>query len=339
MTPSDFLPAAELAVARASAVCRAVQRALDNVRAITKDDKSPVTVADYASQAVVAHTLRERLGDVVLVGEESSSFLRDPAHAPHLAAAVEAARTSWPEVTPQALLEAIDRGSTREVPASRTFWTLDPVDGTKGFLRGQQYAVALALLERGTPVLGVLGCPNLPAGENARFDKPDPRGTILSAMRGRGTTERPCTPGPAGTPAPVRHAPRPPGSPVRACESAESAHSDHSSVTAITNALGPAGEPARLDSQCKYAVVARGQADIYLRMPSKKLYFEKIWDHAAGALVAEEAGCVVSDARGRPLDFTRGTELTENRGVVVAPPAIHRRAVEAIAGLGVLPAP
>jgi len=273
----------------------------------------------------------------VLVGEESSSFLRDPAHATHLAAAVDAAKLAWPEVTADSLLDAIDRGSTREVPESRTFWTLDPVDGTKGFLRGQQYAVALAFIERGTPAVGVLGCPNLPAGENARFDERDPRGAILTAIRGGGTFERPCTPEQSQRSTPVRHAPRPPGSPVRSCESAEAAHSDHSSVEAIMASLGPSGEPARLDSQCKYAVVARGQADIYLRMPSKKLYFEKIWDHAAGALVAEEADCTVSDARGTALDFTRGTELTANRGVVVAPPAIHARAVETIARLGLVP--
>lgn len=337
-THSDVLSAAEEAVALASLVCRRVQAELDRVRAITKDDKSPVTVADFASQAVVSRTLTRRLGHVVLVGEESSSFLRDPAHAAHLEAAVEAARAAWPEVTGSALLDAIDHGGTRDVPASRTFWTLDPVDGTKGFLRGQQYAVALAFIESGHPVLGVLGCPNLPRDAGAGFDTPDPDGTILSAVRGLGAFERPCTAAISSARTPVKHAPLPEGSPVRACESAEAAHSDHSSVTAIMNALGPAGAPARLDSQCKYAVVARGQADIYLRMPSKKLYIEKIWDHAAGAIIAQEAGCTVSDVRGRPLDFSRGSELTENRGIVVAPPGLHRRAVEVIARLGLAPA-
>jgi len=332
-----LLAAAQEAVALASAVCRQVQRGLDRVRAITKDDKSPVTVADFASQAVVSHTLSARLGHVVLVGEESSSFLRDPAHAPHLAAAVEAAQTVWPDVTPDALLRAIDDGGTREAPASRTFWTLDPVDGTKGFLRGQQYAVALAFIESGLPVVGVLGCPNLPPGEGAIFDVPHQQGAMLSAIHGRGTIERPCDADAPAMNRPVHHAPRPHGSPVRACESAEAAHSDHSSVSSLMAALGPAGAPARLDSQCKYAVVARGQADIYLRMPSKKLYLEKIWDHAAGALIAQEAGCTVTDVRGKPLDFTRGTELTGNRGIVVAPPSLHARAIEAISRLGLAP--
>ena len=54
--------------------------------------------------------------------------------------------------------EAFGAGDTHHAG----FWTLDPVDGTKGFLRNQQYAIALAYIERGTPVVGVMGCPNLP---------------------------------------------------------------------------------------------------------------------------------------------------------------------------------
>jgi len=90
----------------------------------------------------------------------------------------------------------------------------------------------------------------------------------------------------------------------------------------------------RLDSQAKYAVVARGQADIYLRMPTKKGYVERIWDHAAGALCAVEGGCVVSDIRGAPLDFGCGRGLENNSGIAVAPPGVHGRIIAAIGRLG-----
>ena len=49
---------------------------------------------------------------------------------------------------------------SHDVPGGR-YWALDPIDGTKGFLRGDQYAIALALIDDGDVVLGVLGCPNL----------------------------------------------------------------------------------------------------------------------------------------------------------------------------------
>lgn len=59
------------------------------------------------------------------------------------------------------VLEAIGRCNATGGPHGR-FWVLDPVDGTLGFVRGNQYAVALALIEEGQVVIGVLGCPNYP---------------------------------------------------------------------------------------------------------------------------------------------------------------------------------
>jgi len=63
--------------------------------------------------------------------------------------------------TKEGILSAIDDGKS-EGGASGRHWVLDPIDGTKGFLRGDQYAIALALLDEGKVVLGVLACPNLP---------------------------------------------------------------------------------------------------------------------------------------------------------------------------------
>ena len=65
-------------------------------------------------------------------------------------------------------------------------WTLDPIDGTKGFLRGEQYAVCLALVIDARVELGVIGCPNLPSDK----DKPDGgKGALFIAVRGQGAEE------------------------------------------------------------------------------------------------------------------------------------------------------
>ena len=95
-----------------------------------------------------------------------------------------------------------------------------------------------------------------------------------------------------------------------------------------------------MDSQAKYGIVARGEAEIYLRMPTRADYREKIWDHAAGALIVEEAGGTVTDIMGRPLDFHHGRELSANRGVIVTNGRCHARVLEASrsrAGAGVIP--
>jgi 3'(2'), 5'-bisphosphate nucleotidase/inositol polyphosphate 1-phosphatase len=59
-------------------------------------------------------------------------------------------------------------------------------------------------------------------------------------------------------------------------------------------------------------------------------YREKIWDHAAGVLIATEAGAVVTDAGGAPLDFSRGRWLDLDRGIVTAPPGLHGKLVAAL---------
>ena len=88
-----------------------------------------------------------------------------------------------------------------------------------------------------------------------------------------------------------------------------------------------------MDSQVKYGVVASGDAEIYLRLPTRVGYVEKIWDHAAGAIVVEEAGGRASDMYGAPLDFTQGRRLEKNRGVIVTNGAIHDRVIEAVSTL------
>jgi len=85
----------------------------------------------------------------------------------------------------------------------------------------------------------------------------------------------------------------------------------------------------RVDSQAKYAMVARGDAEIYLRLPRGD-YVENIWDHAAGKILVEEAGGTVTDLTGRPLDFSHGPKLSENRGIVATNGRFHDQVIAAI---------
>lgn len=333
-TPEQHLQPALRAVTLASRLCRSVQARLDQVRAITKDDKSPVTVADFASQAVICRTLRQALGDMPIVAEETSAFLREDAHQPHLNAAIDAAREVWPDVTEPEFLDAIDAGAA--APGPGDFWTLDPIDGTKGFLRGQQYAVSLSLISAGRPVLGVLGCPNLSLDRSAPIDGPGALGTLYWAIAGQGAYESTLSK------TPTRGRLSPPGplpSPIRLCSSVEEAHTKGDTVAQVLQHAAHTYTPIRLDGQGKYAVVARGQADAYLRLPTKKGYIERIWDHAAGALIAQEAGCIVTDALGRPLDFSHGRGLEVNRGIVAAHPALHPALIASIRDLGLADPP
>ncbi|MEM9083131.1 MAG: 3'(2'),5'-bisphosphate nucleotidase [Planctomycetota bacterium] len=327
------IEAAKLAVSRASVVCREVQARLADVQSLLKDDRSPVTVADFASQAVVAWTLKDLLGSCPMVGEEDAHELREQIAAGNTSVAdqvLDAASCVWDGATMDAVLDAIDLGNADSQQHKHGFWTLDPIDGTKGFLRNQQYAVALGWIEHGDPVLGVLGCPNLSRDQSFPLDEKDPNGSMYVAIAGEGCWEYPADE-PGAEPAHIRRLERSDGEPVRMCESAESGHTSHDDAERILERLGEAAEPARLDSQAKYAVVARGQGDLYLRLPRPgKPYVERIWDHAAGSIVAREAGCAVTDIAGLELDFSHGAGLEKNRGIVVGDVKLHGLAMGAI---------
>ena len=96
-----------------------------------------------------------------LIGEEQADALRLEEGVATLDQITEFVRTAIPDATPEEVCGLIDRGSGEP---GDTFWTLDPIDGTKGFLRREQYAVALALVRNGKVELGVLGCPELRDG-------------------------------------------------------------------------------------------------------------------------------------------------------------------------------
>jgi 3'(2'), 5'-bisphosphate nucleotidase len=320
------LQSALKAVADACRVTRQVQKAVEQTASILKGDRSPVTVADFAAQAVINHRITESFPQALLVGEESAELLREPGNGFLFAAVVDAVKSVWKEAEREKVLEAIDRGN--HDATAEQYWTLDPVDGTKGFLRGEQYAVSLALINAGEVVLGVLGCPNLSPNHNVPFSHPDRQGLIYFAIRGGGAWVRvaddPEAVPLAVKPEIVRHLK------LRVCGSVERGHSDQSQTAQVIAMLGGESDTVRLDSQCKYAVVARAQADAYLRLPTRSDYVEKIWDHAAGALVAAEAGMTVTDITGAPLQFSRGRELSANCGIVCASPAFHARLIEAI---------
>ncbi|KAL8290483.1 hypothetical protein RQP46_002741 [Phenoliferia psychrophenolica] len=327
------------AVLKASLLAAKVQRELIGSGGVTKADKSPVTVADYTCQALVSTLIFEHFPTDQIVGEEDSSELNTPANAVTKAQIVRLSNEAMGESLTDGeaewtgvkgitrgeteWLNIIDRGNSTGGKTGR-HWALDPIDGTKGFLRGGQYAVCLGLLQDGEVVVGVMGCPNLPVDyKNPEGEK----GVIFVAVKGEGAFQRSLT---SPTLSPISMAAISDLSMASFCESVEAGHSDHSTNARIASILKITKPSVRMDSQAKYCSIARGDGDIYLRLPVSETYEEKIWDHSSGSLLVAEAGGVVSDMNGKPLDFSLGRTLRGNKGVVAAHASIHKEVIAAV---------
>ncbi len=322
------------AVQQASALVKKVEETLVP-GALTKGDRSPVTVADFAAQALVGHLLDEHFPADPLVGEEDSAALRAPEQRDTLERITHFVGMVAPAATSDQVCAWIDRGSAVSAPR---YWTVDPIDGTKGFLRGMQYAVALALVVGGQVQVAALGCPNLNfeflVSDSAPMQQAGAAGSLILAARGQGAWATPLSGEPAFRP--LRVSDRTDPARARLLRSYEKAHTNTGKIGELVQALGVQAGPIGMDSQAKYAVLAAGRGDMLVRLLSSRQpdYKEKVWDQAAGSLVVEEAGGRITDLHGRPLDFTQGRTLARNRGVLASNGHLHEAALQALAQIG-----
>ena len=282
-----------------------------------KRDLSPVTIADYAVQASITNSLLKIDTTTPLVAEEDQESLNLSDE--FKTEVLNVLRPTISDINPGKLNDLIAY-STHETCAR--YWTLDPIDGTKGFLRQANYAIALGLVENNIVTEGVLACPRLVIGEY--------QGVILAATREQGCWMQDL----AGRSRwkQVRVSERSQPSQARILHSYEAAHTNLPEIEAMRKSMNVSVDGVGIDSQAKYALLAAGEGELIFRLPNTKNpnYREKIWDHAAGMLCLQEAGGKVTDALGKPLDFSTGFSLLNNRGVLASNNHLHDTALEAI---------
>lgn len=311
------------AAVKASELCQKIRKDLVGEEPILKSDRSPVTIADYASQAILCKWIRERFPHDTIVAEEDSKELKRPNHSKILGQVTDYVNAFIPTASSKEVCSWIDFSSNS---ITDRFWTLDPIDGTKGFLRADQYAIALALIENGVVTLGLLACPNLyvdihqPLGE---------KGCLFIALKGKGSIQMDLK-GLGKQNLSVSKIKNPPEATMT--ESVEPNHADHLFHQRLAKKLNISKPSFRMDSQAKYGIVARGEVTLYLRVPSPSEpgYKENIWDHAAGSIIAEEAGGKVTDILGHPLDFSCGIKMVKNHGILVSNGILHDVVLKAL---------
>lgn len=328
----------QLAVKRASLLTKRIsdEIAARTVGGISKSDDSPVTVGDFAAQSIIINSIKKAFPNDEVVGEEDSAMLKkDPKLAEKVLEEIK-----WVQEQDKAnngslsllnsvdeVCDAIDGGSSEGGRQGR-IWALDPIDGTKGFLRGDQFAVCLALIVDGVVKVGVIGCPNLP------FDlqnKSKGKGGLFTAAEGVGSYYQNLFEEilPLESSKRITMNNSLSFDTCRVCEGVEKGHSSHGLQGLIKEKLQIKSKSANLDSQAKYCALSRGDAEIYLRLPKDVNYREKIWDHAAGNILIKESGGIVSDIYGNQLDFGNGRELN-SQGIIAASKNLHSDIITAV---------
>ncbi|CAL9775819.1 unnamed protein product [Musa acuminata subsp. burmannicoides] len=324
-----------------------------------------ISLSDWGVQALVSLLLSECFGgeNVSILAEEDAHTLSRKDATTLLESVISTVNECLSEAPKyglkcplkhlgaQEILDAINSCNSSGGSKGR-FWVLDPVDGTLGFVRGDQYAVALALIEDGEVILGVLGCPNYPMKKEwlnyhqryyrlmTTMSPPSGswhKGCVMYACKGSGeawmqplvhdfgeydqqSSARMIRVSSISDPAFATF-----------CEPVEKANSSHSFTAGLAHNVGLRKQPLRVHSMVKYAAIARGDAEIFMKF-ARAGYKEKIWDHAAGLVIIQEAGGVVTDAGGHPLDFSKGIYLEGlSRGIIACSgPLLHEKIINAV---------
>ncbi|KAK4159727.1 hypothetical protein QBC43DRAFT_326708 [Cladorrhinum sp. PSN259] len=313
---------------------------------LVKDDLSPVTIADFAIQALLTSRLGAAFPQYGFIGEESADDLREnPALLERVLSILKLCTSSSEEEewTASSLCAKIDSCTsiTELSPTSGRVWIFDPIDGTKSFIKNQQYAINIALVENSRQVLSVVACPLLDMNASypvtdADLD-PTGRGSILFAVRNHGSYIIPLINNNDN------HAPDQAAPPPRRLPPA-----DPSTLKSVTcfNSLDSGIDPIHslISSKLsipfpgcdllgwvpRWAALAMGLGNTTIWVYKSRDRAAKIWDHAGAMLLYEEVGGKITDVHGKEIDLSCGRKLKNNFGFVAAPREAHDLVLKAV---------
>lgn len=314
------------AARQAALLCRDVQH--NSLHSINKQNKEktqsePVTIADYGSQVIIGRALAQYFPDDAVVAEEAGSQFLELTNEEQKAD-IMTLLTSLLDVnvTQDDIVRWLDQG-TDKANTKRT-WVIDPIDGTKGFVAMRHYAIGIGIVEDGQATGAIVATPGY--GDGVSGDDED--GAIFYIKDGK-VYQEPLAGGDAQA---VTVSERTEN--LRIVQSFEKKHASKSRMASTREKAGMENASIlELDSMEKYALVANGDADIYLRLPNlTSTRSHMIWDHAAGAALVLAAGGMATDVDGSPLIFSQGRAMP-NRGMIISNGKVHERLIAAVGEL------
>jgi len=310
------------AVRQAVVLCREVQHnSLRSMNKLSQDkqDSEPVTIADYGSQAIIGRALKTYFPDDAVLSEEAGSQFLELTSDKQKAEIINLLTTILDvNVTQDDIVSWLDQGTSGT--GERT-WIIDPIDGTKGFVALRHYAVGVGIVENGEPAGAVVAAPGYGDGVSG-----DDEGGALFYIKDGVPYQELISGGDARQISVSDKM-----ADLRVVQSFEKKHASKSRMAIVREKAGMAdAEITELDSMEKYALVANGDADVYLRLPNlDSTRPHMTWDHAPGVALVLAAGGQATDVDGSPLDFSQG-RILPNRGMVISNGKVHEKLLAAV---------
>jgi 3'(2'), 5'-bisphosphate nucleotidase len=308
------------AVRQALILCRKIQMksilSLDKFNT-DKQDSEPVTIADYGAQALIGRAIGKHFPDDAVLSEEAGSQFLELTSDTQKAEIINYLTNILDvNVTQEDIVSWLDAGTGK---TSGRVWIIDPIDGTKGFISMRHYAIGVGIVENGQPVGAIMGTPLY--DDDPQDDNYGALYYIENGKAYRQTLDM-------REPELLHVSDRTEN--VRVVQSYEKQHASKSRMANVREKAGLADAQVEdLDSMVKYAMVAAGDAEVYMRLPNldnKRPHF--VWDHAPGVALVLAAGGSATDVDGSPLDFSQG-KILPNKGMLISNGKFHDKLIAA----------
>lgn len=302
------------AVRKGATLCKVVQR--DFLIRSDKDGQEPVTIGDYGTQAILCRALMQHFPNDSVISEESGTQFAALVAPEQKAQIIKLVSDVLGEAVDESMLITwLDHG--KNVDSTRC-WYVDPIDGTKGFLARRHYVNAIGLVDGERMLASVIGAPAYPNTSDGNLIYAVDDTVYLQSMNGGGKRE-------------IRVSDKADVRVMRALESVEKGHVGHARLARVREIVGmDEGLVEQADSAEKYARIATGDAELYMRLSRiGSTRPHKGWDHLPGAHLVLAGGGMVTGLDGEPLDFSQGANLN-NKGIIASNGTIHGQIIDAV---------
>jgi 3'(2'), 5'-bisphosphate nucleotidase len=261
-----------------------------------KEDDSPVTIADYASQIYIINKILEQFPeDQIIAEEEDNSFIDNKVK--RLISSCYESLNIGENINIEKTLFVKDNKKTPRQ------WTVDPIDGTKGFQKGLSYAVGIGFMINSDPKMCAIAVPNYKKFGKAIFIAEKDNGSRFAINTSEFKKIK------------VSHQ-----SQLKQAKLCHSLHYDEPWVMDFASRAGIANF-IQIDSMAKFCMIADGTADLYVKPMNKSRSF--VWDFLPGILLVQEAGGIVTDLRGNKIEFINDKCIISAPGLIASNSIIY----------------